>query len=118
MPNKFFILLGSSKPGNSIKILSDLISFKTVSGEDKTLLIDYCDDIGLDKIDTAECYGTNPPVEKMLGNALSKKRDKFFIATCFLLGNTKLIKVPRKIAIFIVNFLGKTDMITENIFIE
>ena len=30
---------------NSIKILSDLISFKTVSGEDNNSLIDYCDDI-------------------------------------------------------------------------
>ena len=30
---------------NSVKILTDLISFKTVSGEDNTVLIDYCDDI-------------------------------------------------------------------------
>ena len=30
---------------NTIKILSDLISFKTVSGEDNTSLIDYCDNI-------------------------------------------------------------------------
>ena len=30
---------------NSIKILSDLISFKTVSGEDNNSLINYCDDI-------------------------------------------------------------------------
>ena len=30
---------------NSIKILSDLISFKTISGEDNNSLIDYCDDI-------------------------------------------------------------------------
>ena len=30
---------------NSIKILTDLISFKTISGEDNTALIDYCDDI-------------------------------------------------------------------------
>jgi len=30
---------------NSVKILTDLISFKTVSGEDNTALIDYCDDI-------------------------------------------------------------------------
>ena len=29
----------------SIKILSDLISFKTVSGKDNSPLIDYCDDI-------------------------------------------------------------------------
>ena len=30
---------------NSIKILTDLIGFKTISGEDNTALIDYCDDI-------------------------------------------------------------------------
>ena len=30
---------------NSIKILTDLISFKTISGEDNSSLIDYCDDI-------------------------------------------------------------------------
>ena len=30
---------------NSIKILSDLIAFKTVSGEDNNSLINYCDDI-------------------------------------------------------------------------
>ena len=30
---------------NSIKILSDLIAFKTISGEDNNHLIDYCDEI-------------------------------------------------------------------------
>ena len=30
---------------DSIKILEDLISFKTISGEDNSKLIDYCDDI-------------------------------------------------------------------------
>ena len=30
---------------NSVKILTDLIGFKTISGEDNSLLIDYCDDI-------------------------------------------------------------------------
>ena len=30
---------------NSIKILSDLIAFKTVSGEDNNSLINYCDEI-------------------------------------------------------------------------
>ena len=29
---------------NSIKILSDLISFKTVSGEDNSALINYCEE--------------------------------------------------------------------------
>ena len=30
---------------NSVNILKDLIGFKTISGEDNTALIDYCDDI-------------------------------------------------------------------------
>ena len=30
---------------NSVKILTDLISFKTISGEDNNSLIDYCDNI-------------------------------------------------------------------------
>ena len=30
---------------NSIKILNDLIAFKTVSGEDNNSLINYCDKI-------------------------------------------------------------------------
>ena len=30
---------------NSIKILSDLISYKTISGENNNQLIDYCDQI-------------------------------------------------------------------------
>ena len=29
---------------NSIKILSDLISFKTISGDDNSNLINYCED--------------------------------------------------------------------------
>jgi acetylornithine deacetylase len=30
---------------DSVKILTDLIGFKTISGEDNSSLIDYCDDI-------------------------------------------------------------------------
>ena len=30
---------------NSVKILTDLIAFKTISGEDNSSLIDYCDEI-------------------------------------------------------------------------
>ena len=30
---------------NSLKILTDLIAFKTVSGEDNNALINYCDDV-------------------------------------------------------------------------
>ena len=30
---------------NSVQILKDLIAFKTISGEDNSSLIDYCDNI-------------------------------------------------------------------------
>ena len=30
---------------NSVQILKDLIAFKTISGEDNSSLIDYCDEI-------------------------------------------------------------------------
>ena len=30
---------------NSVKILTDLIAFKTISGEDNCTLINYCDEI-------------------------------------------------------------------------
>ena len=30
---------------NSVKILTDLIEFKTISGEDNNSLINYCDEI-------------------------------------------------------------------------
>jgi acetylornithine deacetylase len=30
---------------NSVQILTDLIAFKTISGQDNSSLIDYCDDI-------------------------------------------------------------------------
>ena len=30
---------------NSVQILKDLIAFKTISGQDNSSLIDYCDDI-------------------------------------------------------------------------
>ena len=32
---------------NSIKILSDLIAFKTISGEDNNDLINYCENISM-----------------------------------------------------------------------
>ena len=37
--------LDSNLYEKSIKILSDLISFKTISGKENGPLIDYCDDI-------------------------------------------------------------------------
>jgi aryl-alcohol dehydrogenase-like predicted oxidoreductase len=42
-------------------------------------IISYASEIGLNKIDTAECYG----VEELLGNAINNKRKDFKIATKF-----------------------------------
>ena len=53
------------------------------SYKDIKTIIDYCDDINLDRIDTAECYGADSSVEKLLGRALSGKRERFSIATKF-----------------------------------
>ena len=66
-------------------------------------IIDYCADIGMDKIDTAECYGVDPPVEEMLGRALVGKRDKFIIATKF--GHQ--VKDGHKSENFNLNFIEK-----------
>ena len=69
---------------------------KEYTYKDFKSIIDYCADIGLEKIDTAECYGINPPVEEMLGTALAGKRDKFIIA---------LLHCPLRIKIIIGPFL-------------
>ena len=53
------------------------------SYKDIKAIIDYCDDIDLDRIDTAECYGIDSSGEKLLGRALLGKREKFVIATKF-----------------------------------
>ena len=44
--------------------------------------INYCMELGLDKIDTAECYGDHLS-EAMIGNAINKKRHEWIIATKF-----------------------------------
>lgn len=42
-------------------------------------IISLCVELGIDKIDTAGCYGT----ENLIGEAITKKRDKFTVATKF-----------------------------------
>ena len=61
---------------NSIKILGDLISFKTVSGEDNSELIDYCDNL-LKKIG-AESFRTFDDEKKrvnLFGTLKAKKNN-------------------------------------------
>ena len=45
--------------------------------------ISYALDIGVDKIDTAECYGFKEPIEELIGKSLNKKRNKVFLSTKF-----------------------------------
>ena len=46
-------------------------------------IINHSIDIGIDKVDTAECYGEDTQIEIFLGKALFGKRDKVEIATKF-----------------------------------
>ena len=60
---------------NTIKILSDLITFKTISGENNTSLINYCDEI-LKKIG-ATSFKTfdieNPTQQNLFATIKAKK---------------------------------------------
>ena len=59
---------------NSIKILSDLISFKTISGEDNSALINYCEEY-LHKL------FLNPLVdEKEIAQIISSAGKEFYLA--------------------------------------
>ena len=51
--------------------------------EDVDKIIKKCYELGINKIDTAGCYGNNNYVEKLIGNAIETKRDYFELATKF-----------------------------------
>ena len=53
------------------------------SSDDVKNTINYCMELGLDKIDTAECYGIDALIEKYLGEALHGNREKFTVSTKF-----------------------------------
>ena len=59
----------------SIKILTDLISFKTISGKDNGPLIDYCDDI-LKKngVSTFRVFDGNKERVNLFGTINAKKK--------------------------------------------
>ena len=79
---------------NSVKILTDLISFKTISGEDNTALIDYCDDI-LKKLGATSfrTYDDEKKRENQFGtlNAKSSNNKKPII----LSGHTDVVPVSK-----------------------
>ncbi len=79
---------------NSIKILSDLISFKTISGQDNTKLIDYCDEI-LKKIG-ATSFRTFDEEKKRVNLFATLKAKKINGKTPIILsGHTDVVPVSK-----------------------
>ncbi len=68
----------------SIKILTDLIGFKTISGQDNSSLIDYCENI-LNEIgiDTFKVYDEDKKRVNLFGTLKSKnqngKKTNYFV---------------------------------------
>ena len=69
--------LDSNLYEKSIKILSDLISFKTISGKENGPLIDYCDDI-LKKngVSTFRVFDDNKERVNLFGTIKAKKTNR------------------------------------------
>ena len=78
----------------SIKILSDLISFKTVSGKDNSPLIDYCDDI-LKKngASTFRVFDKNKERVNLFGTIKAKKNNEK--KPIILSGHTDVVPVSK-----------------------
>ena len=51
--------------------------------DDVNDIVSCCLELGINKFDTAECYGNAPPVESLLGNAIAGRRQRLTIATKF-----------------------------------
>ena len=51
--------------------------------DDVNDIVSCCLELGINKIDTAECYGNAPPVESLLGKAIAGRRQQLTIATKF-----------------------------------
>jgi len=56
---------------------------KDYSQSDVDSIIDAAEESGINFLDTAECYGVDNHAEKLIGNAISGKRDKWLVATKF-----------------------------------
>jgi len=66
--------LDSNLYEKSIKILTDLISFKTISGKDNGALIDYCDDIlKKNRVSTFRVFDQNKERVNLFGTIKAKK---------------------------------------------
>ena len=62
---------------NSVKILTDLIGFKTISGEDNSTLIDYCDAILKENgVSTFRVFDNNKERVNLFGTIKTKKTNR------------------------------------------
>ena len=86
--------LDSNLYEKSIKILTDLISFKTISGKDNSPLIDYCDDI-LKKngVSTFRVFDGNKERVNLFGTIKSKKTSEK--KPIILSGHTDVVPVSK-----------------------
>ena len=86
--------LDSNLYEKSIKILTDLISFKTISGKDNGPLIDYCDDI-LKKngVSTFRVFDGNKERVNLFGTIKSKKTNEK--KPIILSGHTDVVPVSK-----------------------
>ena len=86
--------LDSNLYEKSIKILTDLISFKTISGKDNSPLIDYCDDI-LKKngVSTFRVFDRNKERVNLFGTIKSKKTSEK--KPIILSGHTDVVPVSK-----------------------
>ena len=86
--------LDSNLYEKSIKILSDLISFKTISGNDNSSLINYCDDI-LKKngVSTFRVFDNNKERVNLFGTIKAKKTNRK--KPIILSGHTDVVPVSK-----------------------
>ncbi|MDB3987948.1 acetylornithine deacetylase [Candidatus Pelagibacter sp.] len=79
---------------NSIKILTDLIGFKTISGEDNSALIDYCDDI-LKKLGATSFRTFDDEKKRMNLFATLKAKNSNTKKPIILSGHTDVVPVSK-----------------------
>ena len=89
-----FMSLDSNLYEKSIKILNDLISFKTISGRENGPLIDYCDDI-LKKngVSTFRVFDKNKERVNLFGTIKAKKMNRK--KPIILSGHTDVVPVSK-----------------------
>jgi len=79
---------------NSVKILTDLIGFKTISGEDNSSLIDYCDDI-LKKLGATSFRTYDDEKKRVNLFATLKSKNSSTKKSIILSGHTDVVPVSK-----------------------